>query len=323
MGTELTEAHTGYRAYSRHLLLTRSVPAQLRRLQLRLRDAHAVGALRDAAARGARARAATSTMRPRWACAAAIIYGVKTLWIGVRLMLHRSADRALEQVQVPGRQRRREVEPRGHRRAGGDPGGGLQPDLAAPRGGLRAVRAVPGAGPGGRRGLRGRPQLRAAGAAGDGGRGPRPGGAGRARTARPWRPTCAACRSPTAASTARSPCTRSSTCPTPARALAELERVHQGRRRVGAGDPQPPDLRAGGRDHRPLPLHRVLAAGVRGACARGVRLGRAAGHLRLGALPRAGGGRARQAGPRCWRETRCGCGDWCPAGCVSACTTGA
>ena len=39
--TELTDLHTGYRAYSRGLLLDRALPAKLPRLQLRFRAAHA------------------------------------------------------------------------------------------------------------------------------------------------------------------------------------------------------------------------------------------------------------------------------------------
>ena len=46
LGTELTDLHTGYRAYGRELLLTVPVPAQLARLQLRLRAADAGFALR-------------------------------------------------------------------------------------------------------------------------------------------------------------------------------------------------------------------------------------------------------------------------------------
>ena len=46
LGTHLSELHTGYRAYSRKLLLDGPVPAQRARLQLRLRDADAGRAFR-------------------------------------------------------------------------------------------------------------------------------------------------------------------------------------------------------------------------------------------------------------------------------------
>ena len=52
MGTNLTEAHTGYRAYSRKLLLTVPVPPQLARLRLRFRADHAGGLFRSADLRG-------------------------------------------------------------------------------------------------------------------------------------------------------------------------------------------------------------------------------------------------------------------------------
>ncbi len=43
LGTQLSEMHTGYRAYSSELLQHGAVPAQLARLLLRLRDADAGG----------------------------------------------------------------------------------------------------------------------------------------------------------------------------------------------------------------------------------------------------------------------------------------
>ena len=53
MGTELSELHTGYRAFSRELLLDGAVPAQLARLRVRLRAADAGRALRLPLPRGA------------------------------------------------------------------------------------------------------------------------------------------------------------------------------------------------------------------------------------------------------------------------------
>jgi glycosyltransferase involved in cell wall biosynthesis len=88
MGTELTEAHTGYRAYSRHFLLT--VPF------LRNADDFSFDSeiLMQAAAFGMRTvevpahgsyLADSSSVGVR----AGIPYGLKTLWAGVRLVLDR------------------------------------------------------------------------------------------------------------------------------------------------------------------------------------------------------------------------------------------
>ena len=90
MGTQLTELHTGYRAYSRELLLT--VPflrnsldfafdseMLLQAVALRLPDQGGAGAL-----------AATSTTRPRSRSGPATVYGLKTVWLSGRLVLHRA-----------------------------------------------------------------------------------------------------------------------------------------------------------------------------------------------------------------------------------------
>ena len=89
MGTDLTEAHTGYRAYSRRLLLT--VPflrnssdfsfdsellMQAVQFGLRVEEVPARGRyFEDASSVGLRS---------------GIVYGTKTLWAGLRLLLHRS-----------------------------------------------------------------------------------------------------------------------------------------------------------------------------------------------------------------------------------------
>jgi glycosyltransferase involved in cell wall biosynthesis len=89
MGTNLSEAHTGYRAYSRHFLLT--VPF--------LRNSNDFSfdseVLMQAAAFGM--RIAEVPARGRYLDDASSvgfrdggIYGVKTLWAGARLMLHRA-----------------------------------------------------------------------------------------------------------------------------------------------------------------------------------------------------------------------------------------
>jgi glycosyltransferase involved in cell wall biosynthesis len=88
MGTSLTEAHTGYRAYSRHFLLT--VPF--------LRNANDFSfdseVLMQAAAFGM--RIAEVPARGRYfedassvGVGAGFVYGMKTLWAGLRLLLHR------------------------------------------------------------------------------------------------------------------------------------------------------------------------------------------------------------------------------------------
>jgi glycosyltransferase involved in cell wall biosynthesis len=89
MGTSLSEAHTGYRAYSRHFLLT--VPF--------LRNANDFSfdseVLMQAASFGM--RIAEVPARGRYFDEASsvglgdgVVYGVKTLWVGVRLVLHRA-----------------------------------------------------------------------------------------------------------------------------------------------------------------------------------------------------------------------------------------
>jgi glycosyltransferase involved in cell wall biosynthesis len=89
MGTELTEAHTGYRAYSRKMLLTipflrnasdfsfdSEVLMQAAYFKVRTKEVPAPGKYFDDAS-----SVDFST---------GIVYGTKTLWAGVRLMLHRS-----------------------------------------------------------------------------------------------------------------------------------------------------------------------------------------------------------------------------------------
>jgi hypothetical protein len=89
MGTDLSEAHTGYRAYSRRLLLT--VPflrnandfsfdaeliMQAAHFGLRIEEVPAACRyFEDASVVGFRS---------------GVVYGIETLWAGVRLALHRS-----------------------------------------------------------------------------------------------------------------------------------------------------------------------------------------------------------------------------------------
>lgn len=102
MGTELTEAHTGYRAYSRKLLLT--VPflrnsldfafdseliMQTSYFGLRILEVPAACRYFDDA----------SSVRFR----AGAVYGLKTLWVGVRLILHRAGLVRSKKFMKPGR----------------------------------------------------------------------------------------------------------------------------------------------------------------------------------------------------------------------------
>ena len=93
----------------------------------------------------------------------------------------------------------------------------------------------------------------------------------RARSARPTSPTCARCRSPTAASPRCSRCSRSSTSPIPGAVLAEVVRVLEPERHGGLRHPEPAHLRPRRRDHRSVPLRRVLGRSARGALPRLVR----------------------------------------------------
>jgi glycosyltransferase involved in cell wall biosynthesis len=101
MGTHLTEAHTGYRAYSRKLLLT--VPflrnsldfsfdseliMQSAYFHLRIEEVPAACRYFDDA----------SSVRFR----AGVVYGLKTLWAGARLMMHRSGILSSRKFKHPG-----------------------------------------------------------------------------------------------------------------------------------------------------------------------------------------------------------------------------
>ena len=89
MGTELSEAHTGYRAYSRRLLLT--VPFLRNSLdfafdsELLMQASHFGFVIREVPAR-CRYFEDASSVRFH----SGMVYGVKTLWTGFRLLLHRS-----------------------------------------------------------------------------------------------------------------------------------------------------------------------------------------------------------------------------------------
>ncbi len=89
MGTHLSEAHTGYRAYSRRLLMT--VPFLRNSAdfsfdsEMLMQAAHFGMRIREVPARGRYFEEASSV-----GLRAGTVYGLKTLWTGVRLILHRS-----------------------------------------------------------------------------------------------------------------------------------------------------------------------------------------------------------------------------------------
>jgi glycosyltransferase involved in cell wall biosynthesis len=89
MGTSLSEAHTGYRAYSRRLLMT--VPFLRNSLdfsfdsELLMQTAYFGMRIEEVPARG-RYFDEASTVGLR----SGVVYGVKTLWTGLRLVLHRA-----------------------------------------------------------------------------------------------------------------------------------------------------------------------------------------------------------------------------------------
>jgi glycosyltransferase involved in cell wall biosynthesis len=88
LGTELSEMHTGYRAYSRRLLL--EVPFLRNALdfsfdsELLMQASHLGFRIREVPARSRYFDDASSI-----ALGPSVVYGVKTLWAGARLVLHR------------------------------------------------------------------------------------------------------------------------------------------------------------------------------------------------------------------------------------------
>ena len=89
MGTRLTEAHTGYRAYSRRLLMT--VPFLRNSAdfsfdsEVLMQAAHFDMRIEEVPANGRYFEEASSV-----GLRSGIVYGSKTLWVGMRLMLHRT-----------------------------------------------------------------------------------------------------------------------------------------------------------------------------------------------------------------------------------------
>jgi glycosyltransferase involved in cell wall biosynthesis len=89
MGTNLSEAHTGYRAYSRELLLT--VPFLRNSLdfvfdsELLMQASHMGFRISEVPARCRYFEEASSV-----GFRTGVVYGLKTLWAGLRLVLHRN-----------------------------------------------------------------------------------------------------------------------------------------------------------------------------------------------------------------------------------------
>jgi hypothetical protein len=89
MGTHLSEAHTGYRAYSRGLLLTvpflRNSADFAFDSELLMQTAYFGLRIAEVPARGIYFEEASSV-----GFRSGVTYGVKTLWAGLRLLGHRS-----------------------------------------------------------------------------------------------------------------------------------------------------------------------------------------------------------------------------------------
>jgi glycosyltransferase involved in cell wall biosynthesis len=89
MGTELTEAHTGYRAYSRQMLLTipflRNASDFSFDSEVLMQAAHFHMRIKEVPAPGKYFEDASSVD-----FSTGVVYGLKTLWAGVRLSLHRA-----------------------------------------------------------------------------------------------------------------------------------------------------------------------------------------------------------------------------------------
>ena len=88
MGTQLSEAHTGYRAYSRRLLLTvpflRNSPDFAFDSELIMQASHFGLRIKEVPARGRYFEDASSV-----GFRSGAVYGLKTIWTGLRLVMHR------------------------------------------------------------------------------------------------------------------------------------------------------------------------------------------------------------------------------------------
>jgi len=100
MGTRLSEAHTGYRAYSRRLLLTvpflRNASDFSFDTEMLMQAVHFGLRVEEVPARGRYFEEASSV-----GLGSGVVYGVKTLWAGVRLMLHRGGVVRSKKFRAP------------------------------------------------------------------------------------------------------------------------------------------------------------------------------------------------------------------------------
>jgi glycosyltransferase involved in cell wall biosynthesis len=101
MGTALSEAHTGYRAYSRRLLLTvpflRNSHDFVFDTELLMQASHFGFTIKEVPARCRYFEDASSV-----GFKAGAVYGAKTLWTGVRLVLHRRGILRSRKFMRPG-----------------------------------------------------------------------------------------------------------------------------------------------------------------------------------------------------------------------------
>jgi glycosyltransferase involved in cell wall biosynthesis len=100
MGTHLSEAHTGYRAYSRRLLLTvpflRNASDFSFDSELLMQAVHFGLRVEEVPARGRYFEDASSV-----GLRSGVVYGIKTLWAGLRLLLHRAGILHSKKFQAP------------------------------------------------------------------------------------------------------------------------------------------------------------------------------------------------------------------------------
>ena len=240
---ELSEMHTGYRAYSNRLL-RRPVPAQRTRLQLRLRDAHAGGPLRLPDRARSPPAPATSTTRRRSACGRRSSTAPRRCGRRARPDPAPQRHPALEEVRAMTCHRRARLHAR--RAASTRPGSatsrptGWRASAAAGRVldlGCGVGHSLPRARAARERGLDPTPRPERAG--------PRDGGGRHARDPVPGQSFASVLSVQSLEHV-----------PDPARAGRGGPRARAGGD-GGLRDAQPADLRAARRDHRSLPLRRV------------------------------------------------------------------
>ena len=113
----------------------------------------------------------------------------------------------------------------------------------------------------------------------------------------------------TAASPRCCRCSRSSTCPTPSACWREVTRVLEPGGRRHLRDAQPPHVRPPRRDHRSVPLRRVHLRGAAGRLRAVLRGRRDARLVRLRPAISSSSPRSGTSSTCCCARTRCGCGE--------------